>query len=105
MKVRLSNQSLRIRISSEEAEQLIKGEEIISSLKLNVIDSFEVILKSWKLSIGEISLEAKKLIASIPESATTSLLKERGYSFQQQQETDIENPLIWVVEVDLEKVK
>ena len=105
MKVRLSNQSLRIRITSSEAETLSKGEEIVVSLNLGFIDSFEVILKCWNLTVAEVCMEPKKLIASIPESVARQLMNEDGYCFHQQQETDSGSPLMLQVEVDLEKAK
>ena len=105
MKVRLSNQSLRIRITSAEAEMLSNGEEIVLSLQLGYIDSFEVILKCWNLTVAEVCMEPKKLIASIPESVARQLMNEHGYCFNQQQETDSGSPLMLQVEVDLEKAK
>ena len=105
MKVRLSNQSLRIRISSAEAETLSKGKEIVVTLHLGFIDSFEVILKCWNLTVAEVCMEPKKLIASIPESVARQLMNEQGYRFNQHQETDNGSPLLLQVEVDLEKAK
>ena len=105
MKVRLSNQSLRIRITSAEAEVLCNGEEIVVSLHLGFIDSFEVILKCWNLTVAEVSMESKKLIAYIPESVAAQLMSERGYCFNQQQEAENNSPLLLQIEVDLEKAK
>jgi hypothetical protein len=105
MKVRLSNQSLRIRISSSETAMLNKGEEIITSLNLSIIDSFEVILRCWNLTVAEVCMEPKKLIVSIPESVAMQLRSERGYCFNQQQDTDNGSPMFLQVEVDLEKAK
>ena len=103
MKVRLSNQSLRIRITAAEAETLTKREEIVVSLHLGLIDSFEVILKCWNLTVAEVCMEPKKLIASIPENVARQLMNEQGYRFNQHQETDSGSPLMLQVEVDLEK--
>jgi|LauGreDrversion4_2_1035121.scaffolds.fasta_scaffold335918_2 hypothetical protein len=103
MKVRISNQSLRIRITAAEAETLNKGEEIVASLHLGFIDSFEVILKCWNLTVAEVCMEPKKLIASIPENSARQLMSEHGYRFNQHQETDSGTPLMLQVEVDLEK--
>jgi hypothetical protein len=105
MKVRLSNQSIRIRITSAEAETLVNGEEIVVSLHIGFIDSFEVILKCWNLTVAEVCLEPKKLIASIPENVARQLMNEDGYCFHQHQETDSGRPLMLQVEVDLEKAK
>jgi hypothetical protein len=103
MKVRLSNQSLRIRITPAEAEMLSIGEEVLVTLHLGLIDSFEVILKCWNLTLAEVGMEPKKLIVSIPESVAMQLISERGYCFNQRQETDSGSPMFLQVEVDLEK--
>jgi hypothetical protein len=48
-------------------------------------------------------MEPKKLIVSIPESVAMQLISERGYCFNQRQETDSGSPMFLQVEVDLEK--
>jgi hypothetical protein len=103
MKIRLGNQSFRIRISLREAEMLCKRETITTSLRLSPIDEFAVELTCWNLSIAEVKLEPKKLIASIPESAAIQLMRERGFTFQQEQKADTAPPLKLEVEIDFEK--
>ena len=105
MKIRLSNQSLRIRISMQEAEKLCHRETIATSLRLSPIDEFAVELTCWNLAIAEVHLEQKKIIASIPESAAIQLTSERGFTFRQEQAADTRNPLKLEVEIDLEKAQ
>jgi hypothetical protein len=105
MKIRLGNQSLRIRISLREAEMLCNRETVSASLRLSPIDEFEFELSCWNLSIAEVHLEPKKLIASIPEGAAIQLMRERGFTFRQEQMADTDNPLKLEVEIDFEKAE
>jgi hypothetical protein len=105
MKIRLGDQSLRIRITLAEAAKLSNGENITASIRLSAIDEFEVELSCWNLSIAEVHLEPKKLIAYIPESAAIQLSQERGFTLQQEQNADSGNPLKLEIEIDLEKGK
>lgn len=105
MKIRMGDQSLRMRLSPEEAQALKKEAFISTRLQLNHIDSFEIELRTWHLSIGEVHAEKNKLIASIPIEAAGHLLDIQGYTFRSEQLVGMKNALILEVEIDLEKAK
>ncbi|MFN5621024.1 MAG: DUF7009 family protein [Flavobacteriales bacterium] len=103
MKVRISDQSLRIRISPAEAQQLSEGNTLQTHLQLNTIDVFSVTLQSWNLSIGEVHAEEKSLMLSIPNAAAQDLAHQPGYTFSGEQQNEPSAPLKFSVEIDLEK--
>jgi hypothetical protein len=105
MKIRISDQSLRIRLSTDEAIALEKGAFITTVLQLNSIDRFEVELSTWHLTIGEVQREPNKLLIFIPHIATQKLLNEPGFMFHCEQESQSPSPLRLEVEIDLQKVK
>jgi len=103
MKIRISDQSLRVRLSSKEALLLERGDELNASLTFSAIDQFVFELRTWNLTIGEVHLEKNKIIASIPATAATSLAHERGYCFTCEQLSDSKPALQLEIEIDLEK--
>lgn len=105
MKIRIGDQSLRLRISAAEAEALHNGKELTTTLRLNAIDVFEVVLRTWNLSIAEVQYQANQLTASIPLEASHHLVNTRGYTFDSRQQGADGAPLSFEVEIDLEKAK
>jgi hypothetical protein len=105
MKIRISDQSLRIRLTADEALALEKGAFITTSLRFNTIDLFEVELHNWNLTIAEVQSEKNKLIVSMPPDAVRKLVHEPGYLFQYEQENGAETALKLEVEIDLQKAK
>ena len=105
MKIRIGDQSLRVRISADEAEILNKGKEIKTSLRFNTIDAFEVVLRTWNLSIAEVHYQAHQLTASLPLDAPQHLLNTPRYAFRSEQQGVDGRPLLLEVEIDLEKAK
>jgi hypothetical protein len=103
MKIRIGDQSLRVRISAAEAEALHQGKEITTTLHFNAIDAFEVVLRTWNLSIGEVHYQANQLITSIPLEASQNLANTRGYTFRSEQLGANGTPLSFEVEIDLVK--
>lgn len=103
MKVRIGDQSLRIRISQKEAESLNSGDTLTTFIRLSPIECFEIELRTWNLTIGEVHAEPHKLIASIPLTASQQLAAERGYSFTCEQSAHDHRPLTLEVEIDLQK--
>ena len=104
MKIRISEQSVRVRLSREEAQALCDGQTISTTLRLNTIDRFEVALQTWHLTIGEVITEASSLVISIPMAAASKLAKENDYIFSCQQPSDSSSPLVMSVEIDLQKI-
>jgi len=105
MKIRISDQSLRIRLTIEEAQALEKGAFITTSLHLNAIDDFRIELHMWHLNIGEVHSEKNKLSVSIPQQAVRQLAHETGYLFRCEQESHEHPALTLEVEIDLQKAK
>jgi hypothetical protein len=105
MKIRISDQSLRIRLSQQEAESLHAGTSLSTSLNLNALDQFAIELKVWHLAIGEVNTERNKLIASIPVEAAHQLATIPGYRFIAEQAADNNKPLELEIEIDLAKEK
>jgi hypothetical protein len=105
MKIRISDQTLRMRLTKDEALSLQRGAHVVTSLQLNFIDVFEIELHSWNLSIGEVHFEKNKLKASIPHSAAKQLSHENGYVYRCEQQASQASALILEVEIDLQKVK
>ncbi len=105
MKIRISDQSLRIRLSQQEADSLYAGATLSTRLSLNALDEFEFELKTWHLAIGEVNAERNKLIASIPLEAAHQLATIPGYRFIAEQATDNNKPLELEIEIDLAKEK
>ena len=105
MKIRISDQSLRIRLSQQEAQLLHSGAILSTRLCLNALDEFEFELKTWHLAIGEVSTERNKLKVSIPLEAAHQLSSTRGYIFRSEQAADKNTPLESEIEIDLAKEK
>ena len=105
MKIRISDQSLRIRLSQQEADSLYAGATLSTRLSLNALDEFEFELKTWHLAIGEVNAERNKLIASIPLEAAHQLATIPGYRFIAEQSADNNKPLELEIEIDLAKEK
>jgi hypothetical protein len=105
MKIRISDQSLRIRLSQQEAQSLNAGATLSTSLCLNALDEFAFDLKTWHLAIGEVNSEKNKLTVSIPMDAAHQLTSTSGYIFHSEQATDIKKPLELRIEIDLAKEK
>lgn len=103
MKIRISDQSVRVRISRDEAIALCEGQTIATTLRLNTIDRFEVALQTWHLTIGEVISEASRLVISIPVASASKLAEENDHLFSCQQPTDNSSPLVLSVEIDLQK--
>lgn len=105
MKIRISEQSLRIRLSQQEAESLHAGATLSTSLSINALDQFAIELKAWHLAIGEVNTERNKLIASIPQEAAHQLATNPGYRFITEQAADNNKTLELEIEIDLAKEK
>lgn len=105
MKIRISDQSLRIRLSQQEAQSLYAGATLSTSLSLNALDQFAIVLKTWHLAIGEVNTERNKLIASIPQEAAHQLATIPGYRFLAEQAAHGNKPLEFEIEIDLAKEK
>ncbi len=104
MKIRISDQSIRVRLSHAEALQVSNGQSVNTTLRLNAIDSFEIVLHSWHLDIGEVHEEPGRLLISMPAEAAQRLSTERDYRFTAQQNTDSVQPLVIAIEIDLQKI-
>jgi hypothetical protein len=105
MKIRISDQSLRVRISAEEANALEKGAFISTSLRINAIDTFEFELRTWNLNIGEVHSEKHKLVASIPHPAAHQLATDKGFVYRCEHTSGTLPDLTLEVEIDLQKAK
>ncbi|MFM9005632.1 MAG: DUF7009 family protein [Flavobacteriales bacterium] len=105
MKIRISNQLLRIRISNEEALALNKGAIVKTVLQISPADRFDVELQTWNLTIGEVHSGTHRLSVSIPIEASQRLIAESGYTFSCEQATGSEQSLTLEVEIDLQKEK
>ncbi|MFM9004956.1 MAG: DUF7009 family protein [Flavobacteriales bacterium] len=105
MKIRISNQLLRIRISREEALALNRGGLITTALQLSPVESFQIELQTWNLTIGEVHSETNKLLVSLPFEALQRLIDENGYAYSCEQTTDVGQSLTFEVEIDLQKEK
>jgi hypothetical protein len=105
MKIRISDQSLRIRLSRHEAEALCNEEVLTTELTLNALDQFVIELRTWHLAIGEVNSERHKLIASIPLEAAQQLASTSGYRFSNEQASNKTEPLLLEIEIDLAKEK
>jgi hypothetical protein len=103
MKIRISDQSLRIRLSEEEVQRLCEEEVISTTIQLNAIDSFKVELGVWHLKIGEVQTAKNSLLVSIPQTAAQSMLQEKGYIYSCEQEVTGNSALQLEVEIDLQK--
>lgn len=103
MKIRISEQSLRVRLSQAEAQALHEGQTLRTTLRLNAIDCFEIALQSWHLSIGEVHTDNGNLLLSIPTAAASRLATERDYSYTAHQPADSPEPLVIRIEIDLQK--
>ena len=105
MKIRISDQSLRIRLSQQEAQSLHAGATLSIHLCLNALDEFAFDLKTWHLAIGEVNSERNKLTVSIPMEAAHQLATTSGYIFRSEQAADIKKSLELEIEIDLTKEK
>jgi hypothetical protein len=105
MKIRISDQSLRIRLSQQEAQSLYAGRTLSTSLSLNALDQFAFELKTWHLAIGEVNPERNKLIVSVPQEAAHQLATIPCYRFLSEQAADNNKPLQLEIEIDLAKEK
>ena len=105
MKIRISDQSLRIRLSQEEAQSLHSGATLSTRLCLNALDEFELELKTWHLAIGEVSTERNKLTVSIPLEAAHQLATIPGCRYISEQAAENNKPLQLEIEIDLAKEK
>ena len=105
MKIRISDQSLRIRLSQQEAQSLHAGATLSTHLCLNALDEFAFDLKTWHLAIGEVNSERNKLTVSIPLEAAHQLATIPGYRFIAEQSADNNKPLQLEIEIDLAKEK
>ena len=104
MKVRIGNQSLRIRITPTEAKALSSGTTITTTLNLTAIESFAIELRQWNLIIGQVHTEQGKLIASVPKADVEQLIATPGYTFLCEQESgETQKPIKLEIEIDLQK--
>jgi hypothetical protein len=103
MKVRISDQSLRIRISKKEANALREGAIITTAIQLSPIERFEVELLTWNLTIGEVHTATNKLVVSIPFGEAERLITEIGYTYTSQQFVYTRQSWTLEIEIDLQK--
>lgn len=105
MKIKISDQSLRARITATEAVALTRDESVCAVLHLNAIDSFEILLRAWHLNIAEVQHEHNKLVLSIPLTAAQDLVSKTGYTYRAEVSEHRNAPLTIEVEIDLVKAK
>jgi hypothetical protein len=103
MKIRISDQSLRVRLSKEEAIQLHAGSTITTELRLNTIDVFAIELRSWNLTIAEIHFEDNHMLISIPMEAAQQIAITPGYTYLFDAFGDAKDAMNLAVEIDFEK--
>jgi hypothetical protein len=104
MKIRIGDQSLRVRLFKEEAMQVYEGNAVFTELRLNAIDVFTIELRSWNLTIAEIHFEDHQLHISIPEEAAHHIATQAGYCYRFDSPSDAAKPVKLTVEIDFEKV-
>lgn len=103
MKVRISEQSLRMRLAEVDLERLCSEETISVQLQLDAVDSFKIELRAWHLEISEIHRSNKTLVVSIPLTAVQHMLHEKGFAYRCEQEVHGAKALLLEVEIDLQK--
>ena len=105
MKLRISTDHLRLRVTGEEVNALSKGETVSVHVKLSAYDELVCELIPWNLEMTEAKFTDGKLIINVPASFTSVWPKSKHIAFEQVQQNDSFTPLTILIEMDMDEMK
>lgn len=103
MKIRIAQNSLRIRIKQDELIALSKGESIQVQLRFSIYDSLLIELVPWNLEILEGKSEHGKITVNIPLSFAENWPNNPKQPIEVNQSNGTSQSLNILVEQDLER--
>ena len=103
MKIRLSNNSIRIRINQDELLKLSQNETVSLSVRFSIYDCLICELTPWNLEVLEAKFESGKLTVNIPFSFTQNWPTHPTQPIEIHQNNGSAHALYILVEKDFEK--
>jgi hypothetical protein len=103
MKIRIAQNSLRIRIKQDELIALSKGESIQVQMRFSIYDSLLIELVPWNLEILEGKSEHGKITINIPVSFVEKWPDNPRQTIEVHQSNGTSQSLYILVEQDLER--
>jgi hypothetical protein len=100
MKIRFSEQHIRVRLSEADVSQLLLGKSLTLSVRFSPLEALEVLLQPWEMNIVSASFLYGELKIHVPTETLAKWAKseEEGiYAFQQD---GLEEPLKISIEKD-----
>lgn len=105
MKLRISTDHLRLRLTAEEVTALSQGETVSVHLKLSIYDELVCELSPWNLELSEAKISDGKLIINIPSSFTSVWPQSKHMAFEQMQQNGSITPLTILIEKDMDDMR
>ncbi len=101
MKIRISPNQLRLRLSQEDLHSLSENGFIAESISFSALETFEYELRSWNLTIMEATFHSGKIKISIPETSVATLKNTDLMTIETSHKNGLEEDLRIIVEKDL----
>lgn len=105
MKLRIKDNSIRIRLNQSEAMSVARGETITKKTSFSPVSSVSYSLVPWQLDVFNASFEDNHLTVNIPLSKTENWMDSEETGFEFIQKNGEEGGLLILVEKDFACLK
>jgi hypothetical protein len=105
MKLRIKDNSIRIRLNQTEALSVARGESVMKNTVFSPVSSVSYSLVPWQLDVFNASFEGNNLTVNIPLSKTEHWMDSEETGFEFRQNNGEEGGLLIVVEKDFACLK
>jgi hypothetical protein len=100
MKLRLSEQHLRFRLSENDVSLLHQGKSLTQEVRFSPLESIEIVLEPWQLEVMQASFLYNQIKVNIPQSAIAAWASTAQEGMYDLQHEGLEQPLKISIEKD-----
>lgn len=100
MKLRLSEQHLRFRLSESEVALLHQGKSLTQDVRFSPLESIEIIVEPWQLDVMQASFLYNQIKVNIPIAAIAPWAFSAQEGIYDLQQEGLEQPLKISIEKD-----
>ena len=100
MKLRIKGNSIRIRLSQKEVQEIEDGRTVSEQTSFSVLENFTYSLVPWEMNLIEAKFENESLTVFIPKEKVEGWLQSSEVGFETEQQNGTAKPLRILIEKD-----
>jgi len=100
MKLRLSEQHIRFRLSESEVNLLNQGKSLTQEVRFSPLESIELLIEPWQLDVMQASFLYNQIKVNVSQSAIASWAASEQEGMYDLQHEGLEQPLKISIEKD-----